>query len=105
MALIRIVDLTILAFGVNAAIDSGNHSHITLDDIRRRIEDDSIFEFLENEVKVDTSLLTEEKRTELLDHWRRLNNAADSRRKFGVERSGLCLILAYLLEGAQNGTA
>ena len=39
---------------------------------------------------------------QLLEEWKGLLNAVDAGRKFGVRRSGLCLLVAYLIEGIQR---
>jgi len=35
------------------------------------------------------------------DTWASINNAIDASRKFGVERRGICLLMAYALESLQ----
>jgi hypothetical protein len=39
---------------------------------------------------------------EISERWAGISNAVDSRRKFGVENRGVCLLMAYTLECLQN---
>jgi hypothetical protein len=96
--------LTLLGFHVNSAIDSGNYGYITLDDVRNNIEAGSIFEFLENEIKADTGLWSEENKAAVIEHWQSLNNATIAESDFHVSNNGLNLILAYILEELQAPT-
>ena len=52
---------------------------------------------------IDLSIFDETKRAALVAEWQDLLNAVDARRKFGVEKNGLCLLVAYCLEGIQAG--
>ncbi|GAB5493856.1 MAG: hypothetical protein Phog2KO_40710 [Phototrophicaceae bacterium] len=99
MTTISIVDLTSLTWGLLQTLDKGKHAHITERIVRDKIDDGTIFEFLKNEMGADTSLLDEPKRKELLEHWQALNNVVD-----WYDNNGICLVLAYILEGIQNGT-
>jgi len=38
----------------------------------------------------------------LIDEWRNFANAIDAKRKFGIEKNGLCLLLAYVIEGMRQ---
>jgi len=40
--------------------------------------------------------------SEMLDLFQQLNNVVDSKRKMGVEKNGLSLLLAYSIEGIQQ---
>ena len=48
------------------------------------------------------SLLESADRTEIHRDWENLVDAVDERRKFAVDRGGLCLLAAYVLEGIQR---
>ncbi len=100
----KIVKLRIFAFELNAAIDTGKYSHITTDEIRQRIESGDVFRYLESQFKSDAdfSALTKEDRKEMIDEWESMANAIDAKRKFGVSNSGLCLLMAYALQGIQQ---
>lgn len=100
----RITNLTFLGFYINGAIDSGKYSDVSISLIAEQIEAGTIFAFLQTRLAddIDLSILDEAKRKELLSEWQDLLAAVNARRKFGVEKSGLCLLVAYLLEGIQR---
>lgn len=100
----RITNLTFFAFYINGAIDSGKYNHITFDDVAKQIEAGTIFAYLQRELNgdIDISIFDDSKRQELLSEWQDILGAVSARRKFGVERTGLCLLVAYLLEGIQR---
>ncbi len=103
----RITNLTFLAFYINGAIDSGKYSDVSISLIADQIEAGTIFAFLQARLAddIDLSILDEAKRKELLSEWQDLLAAVNARRKFGVEKNGLCLLVAYLLEGIQRRLA
>jgi hypothetical protein len=100
----RITYLTFLAFGLNSALDSGKYSTVAYREVVDHIESGTIFAFLKDRLgeDIDLSLLDTPKQKVLLEEWQNLLNVADARRKFGVENNGLCLLVAYLLEGIQQ---
>lgn len=75
--------------------------------MKARIYDHTIFDYLNDRlgVDIDLSLLTPEDKQELSSEWEDLALAVDESRKMGVERRGLCLLVAYLLEGIQRRLA
>jgi hypothetical protein len=101
----RIYKLSHLAQALNSALGSGRYHDITYKDVRERIDDGTIFEFLEERLglRVVLSTLRPVDRLELLLEWDdfRLETPL-----FDCHRSGLCLLVSYLLEGiirrAQN---
>lgn len=100
----RISKLTFLAFHLNGAVGSGKYDDISIEQIQNVIEDGTVFEFLKERLgqNVDLSLLEPVDCQELLEEWRGVVANVDERRKFCVERGGLCLLVAYLLEGIQE---
>ncbi len=100
----RITNLTFLAFYLNSAIDTGKYSDLSYDRVAREIEKGSIFPFLRNHLKdnIDLSIFDASKEAELLAEWQDMLIAMSSRRKFGVENNGLCLLLAYCIESIQR---
>lgn len=100
----RITNLTFLAFQLNAALDTGRYNDITFREVLGHINAGTVFSFLENRVgeDVDLSLFDAPKRQALVDEWQSLMNVVDARRKFGVEKNGLCLLMAYVIEGIQR---
>lgn len=100
----RITNLTLLAFSINGAVDTGQHDHITIESVGQHIEAGTVFSYLQDELKenLDLSMFDAASKDQLLEEWQRLLNAVDAGRKFGVRRSGLCLLVAYLIEGIQR---
>ncbi len=100
----RITQLTFLGFYLNGALGSGRYDDITIDEVKARIRDRSIFDYLAGRLgaDVDLSLLTPDDRRELNDEWEDMALAVNESRKMCVERNGLCLLVAYLLEGIQR---
>lgn len=100
----RITNLTHLAFQLNAALDTGRYNDVTFREVSGHINEGTIFSFLERRIgeDVDLSLLDTPKRQELIDEWQSFLNVVDARRKFGVEKNGLCLLTAYVIEGIQR---
>lgn len=52
---------------------------------------------------MDMSLHSEENLLEMLSLFQQLNNTVDAKRKMGVELNGISLILAFSIEGIQQG--
>ena len=63
-----------------------------------------MFVFLERRLGSDCRFgwFSEDERRELADEWMRCSDAIDARKKLLVERNGLCLLLAYLINGIQG---
>ena len=111
---IKLSPFTSLAMQLNAAIDSGKYANIGMPEVKRHLHDGSIFKFLEEKVgeDVDLSLLTSpdscypgfveyyNKRMESMVN----AYAGNESRKWGVEKQGLCLLLAWTLEMIQQGS-
>ncbi|WP_153365755.1 hypothetical protein [Rhizobium sp. ICMP 5592] len=100
----RITALTFLAFYLNAAMDSGRYDDLAISEVKSKIENGTIFDFLRQRLgnDIDLSILTKDDEAELLAEWRDLLAAVNARRKMGVEIRGLPLLIAYLLEGIQR---
>jgi len=99
----RITILTMIAFELNAALDSGKHE-ISFHDVHRHLQAGSVFSFLKQRLgaEIDLSLLMDDKEQLLVSEWQGFSNAIDSRRKFGVQKNGLCLLLAYAIQSIQQ---
>jgi len=96
--------LTFIAFYLNSAIDSGRYDDLGIDEVKTEIEAGTIFAFLRARLgaDLDLSILNERDEAELLAEWQDLLAAVNERRKMGIERRGLTLLVAYLLEGIQR---
>lgn len=102
----RLSTLTFVAFYLNSAIDSGRYDTLAIEEVREAIQTRGIFRFLKSRLgnDIDLSIFDADAaaEAELLAEWQDMDNAIDARRKFGVERRGLPLLLAFLLEGIQR---
>ncbi len=100
-----ITDLTVPGFRLIHAIESGKYDDISIEEVKTAIDNHTIFSFLRERLGRDYfSGHTPEKKRELNEHWEALNNVVTAE-ELGATRRGLSLILAYLLEGIQNGTS
>lgn len=99
----RITQLTFLGFYLNGALGSGKYADITLEDVRTRIRDETIFEFLKSKLghDIDLSLFEPIDLLELLCEWHDMLGISPGR-KLCVDEGGLCLLVAFLLEGIQR---
>lgn len=79
---------------------------LPIDDVKEKINDGTIFERLENKfgLDMDMSLHTNANRSEMLYLFQQLYNTVDSCRKMGVELNGISLLIAYSIEGIQQGS-
>ena len=96
--------LTFIAFYLNGAMDSGRYDDIMIDEVKEEIRNGTVFDYLRRRLgrDIDLSLLDSAQEAELLGEWQDLLDAVNERRKFCVERRGLTLLVAYLLEGLQR---
>ncbi|HEX8553469.1 MAG TPA: hypothetical protein VF695_02070 [Sphingomonas sp.] len=100
----KITMLTFVAFYLNGAMDSGRYDDLGIDEVKREIEAGTIFPFLRARLgnDIDLSILQPADEAELLAEWQDLLAAVNERRKMGIKRRGLTLLVAYLLEGIQR---
>jgi hypothetical protein len=98
--------LTLLGTCLNFAI--GQNREISTDEITDHINGGKIFKYLEenfrSDVKWGLENLTDEDKWHLLGEWQSMVNAIDSERKLAVKNNGICLLLAYVIEGIQMRT-
>ena len=91
----------------NVLIDSNQHTGISQAEVIIEIENGTIFQHLakfEDVVNWGLSNLSEEDIWRLLGEWQSMVNVIDSRHKLGISNNGICLLLAYVLEGIQMRT-
>jgi len=95
---------TSLALELNHLLDNGLSTDLS--ETKRRIEDHTVLDWLSQKYwpdhGFDISLHSPEDRRELLDFFNSQLFAYNERRKMGVENNGLCLLLGYCIEGAQQ---
>lgn len=100
--------LTLLGTCLNFAIDSGQSKKVSIDEIANQINGGNVFKYLEenfhSDIKRGLDNLTDEDKWHLLGEWQSMVNAIDSERKLGVKNDGICLLLAYVIEGIQMRT-
>ncbi len=96
----RIYKLTVPAQRIVQLLDAGQIDRISVDELVSSLGQGRIFELLceRLEIAVPLSMLTPVDRLELLMEWTDLE-AAHAPHDLGLERSGLCLLLYWLLEG------
>jgi hypothetical protein len=94
----KIGTLTTLATHLNGAADSGKFDRITVGVVLRELGGGDILGLLEREMgdEVDLGRLSQDDRGRLVEHWRRMA-AGFEPRQFHVDRSGLSLLVAYIL--------
>ncbi|EEQ1355378.1 TPA: hypothetical protein ACIBY0_004514, partial [Salmonella enterica subsp. enterica serovar Enteritidis] len=82
----------------------GRYDSITIEDIKSELEKGTLFSYLKKELgtDIDISVLTEKEKTHLNNEWLDMSLAVSERRKFCVERGGLCLLVAYIFESIQR---
>ena len=102
--MIRLTQLTHLGFYLNGALGSGKHSDISIHEVKKRIRDRTIFEYLDERLgeDFDSSTLGEFERCELASEWEDMADVVREGRKLCVDRNGLCLLMGYILEGIQQ---
>ena len=102
----KLTDVTYLIFEINAAIDSGNYQNITLAEVREEALKGNLFPFLKSRLgdDLDLSLYDLRRLQELSDALKGIAEVLEGRerRKTGVERSGLCVLIAYMTELIQR---
>jgi hypothetical protein len=89
-------------------IDAGEHEGVPKDEISKQIDNGNIFKYLEDNFQPSISLglenLSEEDKYHLLGEWQSMANATISEADLGVSKNGICLLLAYVIEGFQMRT-
>lgn len=95
-----------MCFHLNAALGSGACSDVTVEAVKERIRDRTIFDYLRSKVGEVFALdyIPADHQRVLNDEWLDFATRFDDREVFGVERNGICLIMAYLLEGIRRRT-
>ena len=96
-----------LAIQLLGAADSGRFDHITTSVVVRELEGDRLFDLLARELPAEVweiSRLTDVDRHKLSQHWRLMAQAYEPK-QFHVSRSGLALLVAYLLHLIDIGHA
>lgn len=97
--------LTYFIVEINRAIDAGKHQEITVTEVEKHIDAGSLFDFLKKTIPgLDLSLIDARVSAELAKELKDLLGGykGNERRKWGVENSGLCLLVAWTAEIIQQ---
>jgi hypothetical protein len=102
---VKLVKLTYIILELNAALDTGKYDDVPLLEASQHIDAGDLISWLKSRVPdVDLGLLTEEDANEyqagLADIFGGYGGA--ERRKWGVERRALCLLIAWTNELVQR---
>ncbi len=107
----KLVPLTQFILHINAVVDSGKHTDISIAEVERHIETGDLVPWLQTRLAgdIDLSLYTDRGAgahlaTELNEGLRSILDAyrGQERRKWGIERSGLSLLIAWTNELIQQ---
>lgn len=95
----------VLATHLHGAADSGKYDHIDTAVVLRHVQAGDVLEFLREELGADVedalSKLSDVHRHRLVEHWKMMATGFETY-QFHVRRSGLALLVAYLLHLIQN---
>jgi hypothetical protein len=91
----KTANLIHLSFRLTETIDSGKS--LPLAETEKAIEQGTIFNLLGDNIPDFKTFISQDDKTFLLQEWQKILSAYSSR-KFGVSKSGYCLILAYCLQ-------
>lgn len=95
----------LFGFKLNRAISTEQYNNITIDIITKRIEDNTLFDYLDNTIDFMhlKDHISPAERVEFLDYLNRLSNCTvPPDLSVPDEASGLHLLLAYLFEAIQH---
>jgi len=102
--------LTHLLLNINAALDTGHHDAIGIREVKEHIQRGTVLRFLRDRCRedIDLSMLVDgsdrdfeswyESKLQEIDG----GYAGQERRKWGVEKRGLCLLIAWTTEIIQR---
>jgi len=102
---LRLSSITNFIFAVNSAHDTGRHNDIDVEDVWELIEKSGLLTFLSEQLgrDADFSLLTETEQGELFEAALKPYTNTAVPEDWGIERNGLCLLIAMAAELIQTG--
>jgi hypothetical protein len=85
------------------AADSGKYDALSIEEVSRHAAAGTIPSFLIDRFgsDLDLSIFEPQDWIAISETWGNIDNAVNASRKFGVERRGICLLMAYALESLQ----
>jgi len=93
---------TFLLWQFNMMLDSGNYDDVTVSDVKAMLRKSTLSDYLRNQVPdADFSMIAPNDWEYLTHEWNGLADVVDEDRKMGVVNRGICLMLAYALNGLQ----
>lgn len=101
----RLVQITRTIQELNSAIDTGKYQGITMDEVKDHIKRGDLVQWLSDRLDDDINWeLDDAGQREWNDKLENIRTAygGNERRKWGVENSGLCLLLAWTTEFIQQ---
>jgi hypothetical protein len=103
----KLTYLIYFIYEVNMVLDRGEHQDISIADVEGHIEAGDLVPWLQARLslaRIDLSLLLPDLAKELNDGMMDILGAykGKERRKWGIERSGLCLLIAWTAELIQR---
>jgi hypothetical protein len=100
--------LTLMVLELNHMLDTGKYDNITIDDVYKHINDGTILQFLKERAgnDLDMSARSGDFAQQYVNDLQAIYdaNGGDHRRKWGIERKGICLLLAWTNEVLQEGS-
>lgn len=98
----KIIRFTYLGFYFNSIKDTGEI--LSIKELYSHLKEKKVFPFLKDKYGdlLDISLYESEDIAYLEEFFYQLYCCVDSERKFGVINDGLCLLIAYCLQGVQE---
>src|SRR5687767_4316600 len=96
------VTYTFLGFHFNSLVDAGEV--LDLQETHDKIRSKSLFKWLKSKYSdsLDVSLFSKEQLDKIEDFFESLSIVTNERRKMGIEKNGLCLLVAYCFEATQR---
>jgi hypothetical protein len=110
---IKLTMLTILILEVNHLIDTGKYNNISIEDVENEILKETLIQYLANISQGDSDFSPFISSGVYNEYVKRFNkelkglcevSAGEERRKWGIEKTGLCLVIAWTNEIIQRGT-
>lgn len=100
----RLSQLTFIGFYLNGAQGTGKYNSISIDDIKKELKKGTLFKYLEEKLgqDIDTSIFTDDEKVILNAEWFDFAESVNESKKMCVEKGGLCLLIAYVLESIQR---
>lgn len=104
----KLTTLTYIILELNAALDTGVYDKLGLSDVQKAIEQKSVIPWLRKNVPTaDLSLLDQASIDVYHDHLAEIfgGYSGKERKKWGVERRGICLLIAWTNEIVQRAVS